>query len=173
MAVKNKISLKGKLKFDPRDSTKKHKSESSWKKTAMIFFEDGHDIIKYYSWFIKKRYGVVLNPPLRKAHVTVINDALRDMSSNDKESLELWEKAKQKWDNKNMIVTLDLDTMTNGQYWWLRAFYEDNTIFEEIRSDVGLQEPYFSFHMTIGSPNEYNIDHSNYIHDLLVKNLTF
>ncbi len=169
----NKITIPGKIIFDPKDATKKHENQSSWKKVAMIVFEGGHDIVRYYAWLIQKRYGVILNLPLRKAHVTVINDALRDMASNDKEALELWKKTKQKWHNKNVEVVLDLDVRTNGKYWWLRADADENILFKEIRNDAGLKEPYFNFHLTIGFPNEYNIDHSNYIHNLLVKGLSY
>ena len=59
----NKIRLTGKIGFDPQDYTKKHQSQASWKKIAMVFF-DG-DIPEYYGWFIERRYNLVLNKPLR------------------------------------------------------------------------------------------------------------
>ena len=37
------------------------------------------DVAEYYSWFVSKRYNLILNKPLRGAHVSFINDSLRDM----------------------------------------------------------------------------------------------
>ena len=37
---KNNIKIKAKIVFDPVDKTKKHKSQSTWKRMAMIMIED-------------------------------------------------------------------------------------------------------------------------------------
>jgi len=39
----------------------------------MVFFEG--DVAEYYAWFIKKRYNLILNKPLRGAHISFINDS--------------------------------------------------------------------------------------------------
>ena len=46
------IQVTGKILFDPKDRTKKHNSQSEWKRMAMVTF--GDDMTEYYSWFIKK-----------------------------------------------------------------------------------------------------------------------
>ena len=67
---------------------------------------------------------------------------------------------------KEIEFSLNLDERTNVEYWWLRASSES---FNIIREELGLGEPYFSYHMTIGFPNERNIEQSEYIHNLILK----
>lgn len=92
----NTVKLIGKIHFDVPDKTNKHKSQSSWKRVAMIMFEG--EICEYYCWFIKKRYNLTLNRLLRGAHITIINDSFRDLSNNFQKSEEevnqLWESVK-------------------------------------------------------------------------------
>ncbi len=73
----------GKLVFEPEHKTNKHHKQGSWKKTAMIIVND--DSCEYYQWFIENRYPLIMgrdankewiNPPLRGAHVTIINDRI-------------------------------------------------------------------------------------------------
>ena len=148
----------GTIFFDPENMTKKHEKQASWKRVAMVMFEG--DITDYYAWFIKKRYSIVLNRPLRKAHVTFIND--REGDTNGK-----WEEVKKIWDGKTVEVELDPDVRTNADFWWLNV--QPNNILDGIRDSLGLKEPYFSYHLTVGYPNEKNIDQSRYIHDLIKK----
>lgn len=61
--MKETITLSGKIVFDVEDYTRKHKLQSSWKKVAMVFI-DG-DVCEYYSWFLQRRYNIILNKPLR------------------------------------------------------------------------------------------------------------
>ena len=76
--MKNEITYRGTIIFDPKDRTAKHKAQASWKKIAMIEF--GGDMCDYYAWFIKKRYGVTLNSPLRGPHISFINDHVNDLN---------------------------------------------------------------------------------------------
>ena len=50
------IEIKGILEFDPVNVTKKHLKQSSWKRTAIVKFND--DISEYYSWFLQKRFDL-------------------------------------------------------------------------------------------------------------------
>ena len=51
-------SFKAKIVFDPIDKTKKHKDQSSWKNVAICKTYD--DIDLYYSWFIFKRFNLIV-----------------------------------------------------------------------------------------------------------------
>ena len=146
----SKIECTGKLSFFLKDLTTKHKNQSSWKYTAMVLLND--DTSKYYSWFINKRYNLKLNPPLRGPHFTIINDK---MNPDD------YKKLATEYDGKEITFTYDTDVRTNGDYWWLKAWSND-AIF--IRNLVGLGDPYFGYHITIGYPNEKMEEHSHYIH---------
>ena len=169
--MKDRITLTGKIGFEPEDRTNKHKAQSSWKKMAMIFI-DG-DVTEYYAWFIQKRYNLVLNKPLRGAHISFINDSMRDLSLNGTRSNEeievVWEAVKKKWDGQKIEIVLDLNPKTDDRSWWLNIPNEERDNIQAIRDELGLGRPYFGMHMSIGYANEKNIEHSTYIHELIKK----
>ena len=72
------FTIKGILEFDPINVTKKHDNQSSWKKVAIVRFENDDDTWSYYAWFLKKRFNLNLNKPLRGTHLTIINDIVDD-----------------------------------------------------------------------------------------------
>jgi hypothetical protein len=164
------ITLTGKVGFEPEDRTKKHKNQASWKKVAMIFF-DG-DICEYYSWFLYKKYNIVLNKPLRGAHVSFINDSMRDLTQNGEktevQALLTWESVKKKWHGKKIDVVLDLNVRTNAEHWWLNIPHEEREVIQGIRNELGLPKPYFGLHMSIGTARHgIHQEHSKYIHELI------
>ena len=169
----NILTLSGKIGFEPENKTKKHSAQASWKKMAMVFI-DG-DITEYYSWFIQRRYNLVLNKPLRGAHISFINDSIKDMSLNGIRTIEevddLWESVKKKWDKKEVPITINLDPRTDDRTWWFNIPHENRELLQSIRGELGLGKPYWGMHMTIGYANEKNIDHSTYIHRLLKEGL--
>lgn len=137
----------------------------------MIFISG--DVSEYYAWYIKKRYNLVLNKPLRGAHISFINDSLSDMTLKGTRTLEevdaLWEQVKQKWDGKEIPVCLDLAPRTDDRTWWLNVTQEHRETIHGIRAELGLGKPYFGLHMSLGYANEKNIEHSKYIHRLVKK----
>jgi hypothetical protein len=169
--MKDRISLIGKIQFEPEDKTKKHVNQSSWKKIAMVFL-DG-DVAEYYAWFIKKRYSLTLNKPLRGAHVSFINDSMRDLTQNGEIPVEVvekkWEEVKNKWSDKEVEIILDLSPKTNDEHWWLNIPHEERYLLQSIRDELGLGKPFFGMHMSIGYVNDKNLHHSKYIHDLIKK----
>lgn len=176
--MKDTITIKGKILFDPKDHTTKHKKQSSWKKMAMVMI-DG-EWCEYYSWFIWKRYNLRLTSPLRDAHISFINDGDWDIKGD-------WEKVKKKWDGKKITITLSVDPRTDGQHWWLNIPEKHRGELHAIRAELGMGRPHFGLHMTIGYANddydfdEYytkdikakrtNEEHSKYIHKLIKKGL--
>ena len=169
--MQERITLYGTIGFEPENKTNKHTTQASWKKIAMVFF-DG-DVAEYYAWFIKKRYNLILNKPLRGAHISFINDSMRDLTQNGQKTVEeveaLWESVKQKWDGKQIPIVLDLNPKTNDEHWWLNIPHEERGLLQSIRDELDLDRPYFGMHMSIGYVNEKNIEHSKYIHDLIKK----
>lgn len=156
--MNDRFKIQGKIIFDPKDVTKKHINQASWKKIAMV--DIGGELSEYYAWFIKKRYNLILNPPLRKAHITFINDSHRDLGD---EGLKNWEKVKAKWYGKKIEVVLFTSPRSDGNHWWLNIPEEERGLLHSIRKELGLNRPHFGLHMTIGYANEKNIEHSNYI----------
>lgn len=149
------LTIEGKLLFDPVNVSKKHQKQSSWKKVALVMFND--DLDHYYAWFLQKRFNLVLNPPLRGSHVTIISDMVDN---------ETYEQAHPFFNGKTVRFEYNpADIRTNGEHWWLRVASEDT---RSIRTSMGLSaDPYFSLHMTIGYANDKNIAHSKYILDCI------
>lgn len=176
--MKTTFKIKGKIVFDPPDITSKHKNQGEWKKVAYVEF--GGDIKKYYRWFINKRYTIPLGEPIRKAHITFINDSHRDMGEGVKD----WDVVKRKWNGKYIDVVLSVDVRGDGINWWLVVPEEHRTELHAIRAELNLGRPYFGLHMTIGVARDAhdkdenpqhntlrvvrrNEEHSRYIHNLL------
>jgi hypothetical protein len=161
----NIVTFTGKIVFDPENKTKKHNAQASWKRVAMVVFEPNNKTVSdgitgYYAWFIKKRYNLTLNPPLRGAHITFINDRGSDMNGK-------WEEVKNKWDGKSIDIKVLIDPRTDDKHWWFIVPEEHRKGLHDIRAELGLGRPYFGLHMTIGHANEKNIYHSKYIHGLI------
>ena len=145
------FKVKGILNFTPEDVTRKHKNQSSWKRVALI--KTDCDIADYYAWFLKTRFNLKLNPPLRGTHVTFISDRLER---------SVFEQASQIFNGKEITFYYDPSNIrSNGVHWWINVECEDAL---SIRESIGLsREPYFGLHLTIGTANPKNIDHSKYI----------
>ena len=168
--MKSLITYNGVIEFEPIDFTKKHKNQSSWKRIAMIMFEG--DICEYYSWFIEKRYGLKLNKPLRKAHLSLINDSLNDMrkglETEDENILEeKWNQVKNKYNGQRIDVVFDLDVFSKNVHWFLLVDNEHQNELLNIRKELGLNKPFYDFHMSIGYATDRNLEHSEYIVNLI------
>lgn len=184
--MQNEFTLKGKIIFDPKDVTNKHKNQASWKKIAMVIFKDDKDgkgLCEYYAWFIKKKYGIILNSPLRGPHISFINDHVRDLnggfwnpecSGTDKERHHMWEQLKKKYHNTEIDITISSEIDTNGEHWWLRIPHEHREELYKIRSQVGLPKPNLGknpdgtlkplgIHLTIGYPVNGRVDEDDFI----------
>ncbi len=145
------IQHQGTIQFNPINKTKKHNEQHSWKRVAMIVTND--DLCDYYSWFIKKRFDLILNKPLRGSHITFVNDRDIEVPNFDIVS--------DKFNNSTINFYIDPEPRTNGEHWWLRVYCKEA---EDIRVLCGgTAQPYFSFHLTIGYANEKWIDYSNYV----------
>lgn len=134
------VVLPAKLVFDPPEVSKKHKRQRERKVVACALFDV--DIVRYYGWFIKKRFGLPLVLPLRGGHVSFINDMRADLKD--------WNSVKSVFNGKTVSVMLDLNVRSDGHYWWLPVSCAD---FDTIRESLGLGNPYFNYHMTIGYCN--------------------
>lgn len=146
------FEIKGKIVFDPVNKTKKHSKQSTWKKVAMVEFKD--DTWAYYSWFLKNRFGLVLNKPLRGTHFTIINDVVDE---------EIYAQARELFDGKEITIQYDPTNIRSNDkgHWWLKAYSDDA---KNIRTAIGLDEnPYFGFHITMGLATHLQLEHSKYI----------
>jgi len=163
------IKVTGVIEFDLKDKTKKHKNQASWKKIAMILI--GDDLCSYYAWFIKKRYGIILNKPLRGPHLSLVNDSMKDLTHNglksENEAEMLWESVKEKWHGKEIEIVLSVDVRTDGNHWWFNIPHNERGQLQSIRDELGLSIPFFGFHISIGTPHPFYLEQSQYIHDCI------
>lgn len=152
------LELKTKILFDPVDLTKKHKLQSSWKRTVVC--TTSCDLHAYYAWFLKSRFNLKLNPPIRGTHITIVNDKIVDH--------KLYEECKKFFNGKEITFKYDpSEIRTNGEDWWIKVYSDD---VENIRSCIGLPSKYFyNLHLTIGTANEKNLFHSQYILDTILR----
>jgi hypothetical protein len=163
------ITLEGTIYFDPEDKTNKHKSQTSWKKMAMVIIKG--DVTQYYAWFIKKRFGLDLTKPLRGAHISFINDSIDEMTTHCKTKAEkraLWEKVKKKYHRKKIQIVLDIKPHIETPHWWLIVPHSERGELQAIRDELGfinrktgLSKPFFGMHMTIGSAVDKRSDVKN------------
>lgn len=168
----NYVTYKGTIYFDPENKTNKHENQASWKKIAMVLL-DG-EMCEYYSWFIERRYGIVLNKPLRNAHISFINDSIAEIKKgtgliNNEDVDFVWNKFKEKYHKTKIEVVLDVDARTDANHWWLNIPQEEREHLHSMRREIGLGRPFFGLHMTIGYANERNLQQSEYIWNLCKK----
>ena len=170
MTLDDKITYKGKITFEPEVITTKQLNQSVWKKTAMVIIEG--DLCDYYSWFLDYNYGLKLIKPIRKAHVTFINDRFTDIEGEDEIQKEkLWKEIREKYEGKEVEITLTLTPRSDTKHWWLNIIEEHRDELHSIRKELGLSErPYSGLHMTIGYTNDKNAHISKNIRDLLIFN---
>lgn len=141
-----------KIIWELDDVTKKHNLQSSWKKTIIASI-DG-EICDMYRWFIYKRFGISLNPPLRGAHLTIVNDKIEDFETFDSKIIEL------KKIFSLIDIDIDLDIRCGPEHLWFRCLAPTAM---EIRELLGLGKPHFGFHVTIGMYRESQKYLSDYI----------
>ena len=154
------FTIKGILEFDPINVTKKHDNQSSWKKVAMVRFDNDDDTWAYYSWFLKKRFNLNLNKPLRGTHMTILNDIVDD---------NLYEMGRQLFHGKEITIQYDPSDIRSNKkgHWWLKSYSDDA---HNIRTVVGLDpKPYFGLHITIGLATHLQLEHSKYITEQCIK----
>lgn len=151
------FEMKGVLVFDPINVTKKHNAQSTWKKVAIVKFDC--ELYDYYSWFLKKRFNLFLNKPLRGTHLTFINDIVDD---------NVYLKAKEMFDGKEVTVYYDPTIVRSNKsgHWWLKS---ESLDCANIRSVMGLGDPYFGYHITIGLATHLQLEHSKYITEQCIR----
>lgn len=154
------IILTAKYQFDPPNKTNKHEAQSEWKTTAFVTLE-GSEMHRYYAWFIKRRFNLELNKPIRDPHISVINDRLTE------EQKLIYAELKKEYDGKEVEMSFDPDQVrSNSKHWWIKCKCEEA---EKLRIKIGLSpQPYMPFHVTIGHVNHLNLFHSEYIRNTIL-----
>jgi hypothetical protein len=151
------IETTGYIHFDPINVSKKHEEQSSWKTTAMALLKD--DTEAYYRWFLERRFNLKLIKSIRGSHLTFLNEKFSNIKVD-------YEEAKKFFTNKSVKITYDPKNLrfSNG-FWFILAESDD---LMNVRKALGLGDPYFHFHITIGNTNELNKQNSEYIKQVLI-----
>jgi len=151
----NIVKLKGygKILFEPNLITKKHNRQNKELNIRTAYININDDMCDYYSWFFNKKFSLKLLHPIRKSHITFLNDIITDF--------EKYEYAKNKWNGKE-IEFLYKPTQLRSEkgYWWIRV---ECPIINEIRKDLGLGPYIFGLHITIGNEHPHFKEQFKYI----------
>lgn len=152
--------IKGTILFEPKHISKKHQAQGVWKRVAMVNIPG--DVDAYYRWLINRRYGIVLNNPVRGAHITFINDKLDINNPHYK----TYEQELKQFNKKEITVLLNPKVIrTDDIRWWIQAKSEE---LLDIREQLGFnRKPHYGLHLTIGNVHpKYQIQ-QEYIHNLI------
>jgi hypothetical protein len=106
-----------------------------------------NDIIRYYEWFIVKKFWVRINTPKFGGHITISNDKLHNNIN--------WKDAFNKFNGKKVDFKYNPNIIIGGRTKGFYLFYmmvESQTI-ENIKNYLGVVEHknYKGLHITIGS----------------------
>lgn len=126
----NKISIQGEMYFG-----------NTW-----AFLKVDDEIIRYYQWFLRRKYHgqLRLHFPKAGAHVTVVRGADIDPVEPD-----MMQMGKVLHHNKPITAYYNPEVIGfNGEYFWLDIECPE---LSEIRCVLGLSpHPLYGFHLTIG-----------------------
>lgn len=126
------IQLRGKLIYDPKRPGVRKTGHGK----VLILQPYFDDIDLLYQWFIKRRFGLTLQRPVWKPHITVVS--IKDRVKNEAEWL------------KRAGTTINFQYSPNVEQHW--KFWVLPIVCEElnsIRAELGLN-PINNYHMTIG-----------------------
>ena len=138
----------GKIIYDPEPKIGSiDKMFQPW--WAIVSTED--DIAEYYTWFLKKRTGLIMQKPAWGSHISII----RGEEPLDK---TLW----RKYHSHEICFDIDTSVRTNGTHWWLKVH---SPKFEHIRTELGLpKDTHYNMHLTLGKSIQSQEESSNYFH---------
>lgn len=128
----------GKFIFSPARPGLK-KSHRSFDSAVILKVDNG--ITEYYSWWLNKKYGLVLAKPAWGTHITVVSDKDRV------KDLDAFAALKQSFNGKILAVPHHVEIKKQWQFWVLDVKPTAEMI--QIRQSLGLKEN-FPFHITIG-----------------------
>jgi len=151
------ITQKGYICFDPRSLTNADKMFKPFWMIIKLYKDD--NTREYYEWFIKKRYGLILQRPAFGAHISVIRGETIDKN--------IWNFYKEKYNNKDIKFYHKNELRTNGKHWWIKVYCD---FVEDIREKMGyLRKGLFGLHLTLGMPILRQEVYSFYIHQNILK----
>lgn len=129
------LEVDGVLRYNPkRDKLKKTRSADDF----FLIIDFPNDIGEYYRHWVKKRFGLFLNPPAYGCHITVL-DGRTPVS---KEYLKHWKK----YDKQSIKIQYSPDIYQHWKFWCLPIVSNDVIM---IRNELGFFEDK-PLHVTIG-----------------------
>lgn len=133
------VTIKGRLKVFPKDRDRLRKKKKPNEEQTIVV-NVSNDFSHYYANFLKKEFGLLLEPPPFGSHVTVNNgiEEIKDLDSK----LEYLKSLNDK------VITLTYDPKIY-RHWEFFAVHVYSNDLNNIRRKLGLS-PKRSFHITIG-----------------------
>lgn len=128
----------GKFIFSP-DRPGLKKAHRAFDNAVILKVDNG--ITEYYSWWLNRKYGMVLSKPAWGTHITVVSDKDRVKDLNSFNLL------KNRFNGKIVQVPHLVVVKKQWQFWVVDVKPTNEMI--EVRKSLGLKEN-FPFHITIG-----------------------
>lgn len=132
----NWVKAKGKLVYEPeRPGIKKESRNTPW--WIIVEFKGGQ-MSDYYSWWMKKLYGVPLQKPVWGNHVTIL-DGRKEV---DPKYRHVWKKY------NGQIIDFEYNVALE-QHWKFISLPVRCEFFDVIRKELGFFNSH-PYHMTVG-----------------------
>lgn len=116
----------------PRPGIKKIRKEK------LVIARVDQNITKYYRWWVAKRFGLMLSPPVWDSHITIF-DGRKSISDKFEGN---WNK------HQRSVFTFDYNVEIE-QHWKFWTLQVKSPKLELIRLELGIN-PSYKFHLTIG-----------------------
>lgn len=143
------VIVKGKLRFDVKDITNKHKHQRSSRdiSTSMVMLD--FDYQGFYKSLLNLRFNkdnvgsLNLMSSLRGSHVTFIKEPIKNR--------KFFRQAKNFFEGQEIELELDFFTglQFSEKHCWFRVHENTRSHLYKIRKSCGLKE-WFNLHMTVG-----------------------
>lgn len=128
------VPAKAKVSYDPyRPGLRKVRPGS------LIVADLDFGTAAYYRWWIKKRFGLELQPTAFMPHITILDGKVK---LDDNKFKTLWKK----YQNKLIDFEYSVEVEQHWKFWVLPV---RGKTLEGIRAEFGLN-PNYKFHITIG-----------------------
>lgn len=137
-SMKLDAKCNGKFMFSPTRPGLK-KLHRSFDRAVILKLDNG--VVEYYSWWLRRKYGIQVSLPAWGAHITVVSDKDRVKDGIAFDTL------KKRFEGKILSVSHDVYLKKKWQFWVLDVIPTQEML--QVRRDLGLNED-FPFHITIG-----------------------
>ena len=143
--MQNLIKIKCQINVFPEDRQRIKKKKKPFEEQTIIA-NVSNDLTHLYSSFIKKKYGIEIEPPPFGAHITIQN------GKQEIKNIERYSSYLESLNGKFITVYYDPSFYLYWRFFAVSVFSEELT---EIRNNLGIKDT--KFHITLGKIKDNSI----------------